>query len=412
MATTEQQEGAGTIAPPPVVARLMFPDDANIAGNVHGGTILQLMEQAGMIAATRFLNEKSSDDDDEQQQQRGDTNGGDTNKRLFFAALQRFETMSFHKPIYIGNVASVTARVVFTSERTVLLKVIVTAEDLAKGSTCTTNSGLLWYTCWTRKNKDDDSDDSQPGGGGGGYSLVPIPRQVVVPPEGGEGSRVGFDEYQKAKSMYEKRKKRSSTNLSTTNGDNTASEDTVDEDEYEAFVASNPATNAKTPSSSKQRLCQMVLPGDCGTDSKIALGGFVMKLMDNAAGCVAYRHCLRNVVTISINAMDFTSFVRLGHLVTIDAKIVYCSNKTMEIGVTASTESPDDINKDNNNDDDDDGGVDVVVVAKAMFTFVALDSQTRRPIGVPPLRLETGDELKQAFEAKQAYEQAKRERAK
>ena len=27
----------------PVVARLMLPDDANLAGNVHGGTILQLL---------------------------------------------------------------------------------------------------------------------------------------------------------------------------------------------------------------------------------------------------------------------------------------------------------------------------------------------------------------------------------
>merc|ERR1711877_76618 len=110
-----------------------------------------------------------------------------------------------------------------------------------------------------------------------------------------------------------------------------------------------------------------------------------MKLLDNAAGCVAYRHCLSNVVTISINAMDFTNFVRLGHLVTIDAKLVYCSNKTMEICVTASTESTDTINNGNNGGD--------VIVAKAMFTFVALDSKTHRPINVPPVRFETDDEF-------------------
>merc|ERR1712224_849926 len=178
--------------------------------------------------------------------------------------------------------------------------------------------------------------------------------------------------------------------------------DAGDDAEYKAFVDSNPS-DAKPPSASKQRLCQMVLPGDCGTESKIAFGGFVMKLMDNAAGCVAYRHALSNVVTISIHAMDFTSFVRLGHLVTIDAKLVYCSNKTMEICVTSSTESTDTINNGNSGD---------VIVAKAMFTFVALDSKTHRPINVPPVRFETDDEFKLAFEAKQAYEQAKRERAK
>jgi len=226
-----------------------------------------------------------------------------------------------------------------------------------------------------------------------------------------EKSTAEFEEYQKAKSMYEKRKRLSSVNLvktATTNADKSIIRDVFDvdmeDDEYKAFVASNPSSavdDVKTPSQSKQRLCQMVLPGDCGTDSKVAFGGFVMKLMDNAAGCVAYRHSLSNVVTISINAMDFTSFIELGHLVTIDAKLVYCSNKTMEINVTASTESPDTIHNGHGGD---------IIVAKAMFTFVALDSKTHRPMNVPPLRLETEDEFKQAFQAKQAYEQAKRER--
>ena len=34
----------------------MVPDDANINGNVHGGTILKLMEEAGAIAAARYCN--------------------------------------------------------------------------------------------------------------------------------------------------------------------------------------------------------------------------------------------------------------------------------------------------------------------------------------------------------------------
>eukprot|EP00163_Fabomonas_tropica_P013936 TRINITY_DN2556_c0_g1_i12.p1 TRINITY_DN2556_c0_g1~~TRINITY_DN2556_c0_g1_i12.p1 ORF type:complete len:164 (+),score=2.11 TRINITY_DN2556_c0_g1_i12:146-637(+) len=35
------------------VTRLMQREDANLAGNVHGGRILQMMEQAGYIAAAR-----------------------------------------------------------------------------------------------------------------------------------------------------------------------------------------------------------------------------------------------------------------------------------------------------------------------------------------------------------------------
>ena len=34
----------------------MKPDDANIAGNVHGGVILKLIEEAGFIISTKYCN--------------------------------------------------------------------------------------------------------------------------------------------------------------------------------------------------------------------------------------------------------------------------------------------------------------------------------------------------------------------
>lgn len=36
--------------------RIMRPDDANIAGNVHGGTVLKMIEEAGAIISTRHCN--------------------------------------------------------------------------------------------------------------------------------------------------------------------------------------------------------------------------------------------------------------------------------------------------------------------------------------------------------------------
>ena len=36
----------------------MLPDDANFAGNVHGGTLLKLIEEAGGIVARRYMNDK------------------------------------------------------------------------------------------------------------------------------------------------------------------------------------------------------------------------------------------------------------------------------------------------------------------------------------------------------------------
>lgn len=42
-----------------VCARIMRPDDANIVGNVHGGTILKMIEEAGCIIGTRHCNTQS-----------------------------------------------------------------------------------------------------------------------------------------------------------------------------------------------------------------------------------------------------------------------------------------------------------------------------------------------------------------
>lgn len=39
--------------------RIMRPDDANVAGNVHGGTILKMIEEAGAIISTRHCNSQA-----------------------------------------------------------------------------------------------------------------------------------------------------------------------------------------------------------------------------------------------------------------------------------------------------------------------------------------------------------------
>ena len=36
----------------------MLPDDANFAGNVHGGTLFKVIEEAGEIVCRRYFNDK------------------------------------------------------------------------------------------------------------------------------------------------------------------------------------------------------------------------------------------------------------------------------------------------------------------------------------------------------------------
>ena len=107
------------------VCRAMVPDDANFAGNVHGGTILKLIEEAGVIIATRHCNK-----------------GNDETKKKIdpcWAGLARVERMDFLEPMFIGEVAKVHAELSYASKHSVEVSVDVWAEDLINGTSRQTN---------------------------------------------------------------------------------------------------------------------------------------------------------------------------------------------------------------------------------------------------------------------------------
>lgn len=81
------------------ISRVMLPDDANPGGNVHGGTILKMIEEASWIAATKHCNPPSSASN-------GETKSG--HHSALVGALVRVEHMDFHKPMHIGEVAKVS----------------------------------------------------------------------------------------------------------------------------------------------------------------------------------------------------------------------------------------------------------------------------------------------------------------
>ena len=63
-----------------------------------------------------------------------------------------------------------------------------------------------------------------------------------------------------------------------------------------------------------------------------------MKLMDNASGVVAVRHCGTNVVTVSVDTIDLVKPVMLGDILKITAKPVFASAKSIEILVSVVAE--------------------------------------------------------------------------
>ena len=60
----------------------------------------------------------------------------------------------------------------------------------------------------------------------------------------------------------------------------------------------------------------MVLPHDCGVGDDFVTGGFILKLMDNVAGICAVRHCRTNVVTASLDSIDFIKGIKNGEVRT------------------------------------------------------------------------------------------------
>ena len=130
-------------------------------------------------------------------------------------------------------------------------------------------------------------------------------------------------------------------------------------------------------------MAQLMNPQDANPAGNVH-GGVIMKLIDNAAGCAAVRHARSNVVTASIDRLDFHNPVFVGDLVTLRASLNFVGRTSMELGVRVEAEN-------------------LITgkrrhTASAYLTFVALDSNGR-PFALSPLVVETDDEKRQNQEA-------------
>ncbi len=140
-------------------------------------------------------------------------------------------------------------------------------------------------------------------------------------------------------------------------------------------------TKGKPVSESKTELTQVMLPEDTNSVGNVH-GGTLMKLADNAAFVAASRHSRTNVVTASVDRLDFLAPVYLGDLVILSARLNWVGNASMEVGIEIDAE--------------DLFSGRVRHVATALFTFVALGPDGR-PRKVPKLILES-DEDRRLFE--------------
>jgi len=143
-------------------------------------------------------------------------------------------------------------------------------------------------------------------------------------------------------------------------------------------------------------MAQLMNPQDANPAGNVH-GGVIMKLIDTAAGTVAVRHARANVVTASIDRLDFHRPAFIGDLVTLNASLNCVGRTSMEVGVRVEAENL--------------ITGEVRHTSSAYLTFVALD-RSGQPIVVPPLILETEQDARRNEEAKARREMRILERRK
>jgi acyl-CoA hydrolase len=148
--------------------------------------------------------------------------------------------------------------------------------------------------------------------------------------------------------------------------------------------ASSKSLPLKPVAQSQVTMTEMVLPQHTNALGSV-FGGTVMSWVDIAAATCAMRHCAKQVVTASVDAMHFLAPVRLGWVVTIQASVNYVGGTSCEIGVKVTSENP--ISGERFH------------TASAYLTFVALDSHGK-PTTIPGILLQSDEEKRRHASAR------------
>jgi len=101
------------------ISQVMLPTDANAYGNVHGGVIMKLVDDAGAIVATRHSRS--------------------------IVVTVAVDSMTFLSPIYVGNLVTLTAALGYVGHTSMEVEVLVEAENPLTGDRTHTNTAYLVY---------------------------------------------------------------------------------------------------------------------------------------------------------------------------------------------------------------------------------------------------------------------------
>jgi len=140
-------------------------------------------------------------------------------------------------------------------------------------------------------------------------------------------------------------------------------------------------------------IARLMMPENANTQGNV-YGGSILRLVDEIAGVVAARHARCNVVTASLDRMDFLSPVYLGNLLILKASVNYVAHTSMEVGVKIDAE---DLRTGRR-----------IQTGTAYLTFVAL-GDNGKPTPIPKVIPQTAMERLRFREAKLRREQRLRD---
>jgi acyl-CoA hydrolase len=107
--TDDTPVGGRTVAESAIVmARTMQPLDANVWGNVHGGAIMRMVDEAGGAVAQRH------------------------SRRVCVTVAM--DSMIFKEPVYIGDLLTIRARLTYVGSTSMEVEAHLEAENLRSGA--------------------------------------------------------------------------------------------------------------------------------------------------------------------------------------------------------------------------------------------------------------------------------------
>jgi acyl-CoA hydrolase len=141
--------------------------------------------------------------------------------------------------------------------------------------------------------------------------------------------------------------------------------------------------DARPVSFSQTTLTELMIPSYANFGGKIH-GGILLSLMDKIAYVCAAKHAGGYCVTVSVDTVEFREPVEVGDLVSLHARVNYVGRSSMQVGIRVVAENPESGTVKHTN--------------TSYFTMVAKGPEGK-PREVPPLLLETPEDLRRFLEA-------------